>query len=856
MDVLEQLTTQGKELGYSGKELQDFVREQQAIQREDRRIQYDKERERMEMERERERERMALEKALKEMEVRDVMSEHRKRTDYVKAPKLLSFDETRDQMDSMDSWRNRFERYASSHKWDKSTWALNLSALLKGKALDVYARLPCDHSLDYDVLKTALLKRFDLTEDGFRHKFRSSLPEYGETFLQFSNRLSGYADRWIELSKTERTFETVRDLLLREQILNICTKDLALFLREHVPKDVATMVTLADQFREARAVSTKSLCSSFNRSRNPEHNAPGNKGHIHGGSQSGKSDNRPADTKGKGDGAGRPQGGNLRRCYRCGRQGHISTDNRNKKSAETASVQKDGTEKVCAAFLPVTNTSIYSNADFGKALCTSSDNVMPTAEGLLGNRHVKVLRDTGCSGVIVKKALVSIDDITDRTQTCLMADGSKVTASIARVSLDTPYFSGDIDAWCMENPLYDVIIGNIPDAKALVLQATGGSEARVTAVQTRLMKKDENERQKFKRMKAPKLIDSVATPDDIMKAQQSDATLERVREYVTKPGTDKAKFVIIKGIICREFVSPTVDHGKRYLQMVVPKNYREKVMSLAHDSIMSGHLAVKRTVAKVLSEFYWPGVQADVKRYCQSCDACQRTITKGKVTKAPSGKMPLIETPFQRVAVDIVGPIEPRSAKGNRYILTLMDYATRYPDAVALTSIEAERVAEALVEMFCRQGVPGELLTDMGTQFTSDVMKEPKDWDRNLGPVLFAYRDGPQESLGFTPFELIYGRSLYVERDAIVHGVASVAVVDDYSEESLNDDEQCIVEPSTLSTGKGKDYHISEQLSPNEVERLNDLLEEFSDVLSTSPGRTSLGEHDIKLNIDTPIRSK
>ncbi|XP_052763944.1 uncharacterized protein LOC128205922 [Mya arenaria] len=829
------------------------------------------------MEREHERERMAHEKPLKEMEVRDVKSEHRERTNYVKAPKLLSFNETRDQM---DSYLNRFERYASSHKWDKSTWALNLSALLKGKALDVYARLPCDHSLNYDVLKTALLKRFDLTEDGFRHKFRSSLPEYGETFLQFINRLSGYADRWNELSKTERTFEAVRDLLLREQILNICTKDLALFLREHVPRDVATMVTLADQFREARAVSTKSLCSSFNRSRNPEHNAPGNKGHIHRGNQSGKSDNRPADTKGKGDSAGRPQGGNFRRCYRCGRQGHISTDSicpdRNKKSAATASVQKDGTEKekVCAAFLPVTNTSLYS-----KALCTSSDNVMPTAEGLLGNRHVKVLRDTGCSGVIVKKALVYIDDITDRPQTCLMADGSKVTASIARVSIDTPYFSGDIEAWCMENPLFDVIIGNIPDAKAPVLQATGGSAARVTAVQTRLMKKDENERQKFKRMKAPTLIDSSATPDDIMKAQQSDATLEIVREYVTKPGTHKAKFVIIKGIIYREFVSPSVDHGKRYLQMVVPKNYREK--GLAHDSIMSGHLAVKRTVAKVLSEFYWPGVQADVKRYCQSCDACQRTIPKGKVTKAPLGKRLLIETPFQRVAVDIVGPIEPGSAKGNMYILTLMDYATRYPDAVALPSIEAERAAEALVEMFCRLGVPGELLTDMGTQFTSDVMKEvsrllsirqltttpyhpicnglvekfngrmklmlkrlclekPKDWDRYRGAVLFAYRDAPQESLGFTPFELIYGRQVRgpmkipgscgprifrTKRDAIVHGVESVGVVDDYSEESPNDEEQCIVEPPTLSTGKGKDYHISEQLSPNEVERLIDMLE-------------------------------
>ena len=74
--------------------------------------------------------------------------------------------------------------------------------------------------------------------------------------------------------------------------------------------------------------------------------------------------------------------------------------------------------------------------------------------------------------------------------------------------------------------------------------------------------------------------------------------------------------------------------------------------------------------------------------------------------------MPLIDTPFKRVAVDIVGPIELRSDKKSRYILTMIDYATRYPEAVALPSIETERVAEALVEMFSRVGIPDEMLTD------------------------------------------------------------------------------------------------------------------------------------------------
>ena len=117
---------------------------------------------------------------------------------------------------------------------------------------------------------------------------------------------------------------------------------------------------------------------------------------------------------------------------------------------------------------------------------------------------------------------------------------------------------------------------------------------------------------------------------------------------------------------------------------------------------------------RVLTEFFWPGVCADVSRFGKSCDICQRTIQKGRVTKVPLGRLPLIDTPFKRVAVDIVGPIEPRSERKSQYILTMIDYATRYPEAVVLPSIETERIAEALVEMFSRVGIPDEMLTDSG----------------------------------------------------------------------------------------------------------------------------------------------
>ena len=202
-----------------------------------------------------------------------------------------------------------------------------------------------------------------------------------------------------------------------------------------------------------------------------------------------------------------------------------------------------------------------------------------------------------------------------------------------------------------------------------------------------------------------------------------------------------------------------------------------------------------------MAEFFWPGVCGDVTRFCKSCDICQRTVQKGRVAKVPLGRLPLIDTPFKRVAVDILGPIEPRSNNRSRYILTMMDYATRYPEAIALPTIETECVAEALVEMFSRVGVPDEMLTDCGPQFTSEIMKEvarllslqqlttsafhaqcnglvershatlkqmlrrmcaerPKDCDSYQPALLFAVGEVPQESLGFSPFELLYGRNV------------------------------------------------------------------------------------------------
>ena len=236
-------------------------------------------------------------------------------------------------------------------------------------------------------------------------------------------------------------------------------------------------------------------------------------------------------------------------------------------------------------------------------------------------------------------------------------------------------------------------------------------------------------------------------------------------------------------------------------QIVMPNEFRCKILKLAHESHFGCHMGVKKTGERILQNFYWPGMFGDIKRFVQSCDTCQRHSQKGRVKPAPLELMPIIEVPFQQVAIDLIGPINPASKNGYKYILTMIDFATRYPEALPLENIETITVAEALMNIFSRVGIPSEILSDRGTQFTSKLMAElcrmlnvkqifttpyhpaanglverfngtlktllkktcdeqPKLWDKYINSILFAYRDTPQTSLGFTPFEMIYGRNV------------------------------------------------------------------------------------------------
>ncbi|XP_038052264.1 uncharacterized protein LOC119724977 [Patiria miniata] len=834
--IMEKWVEVGKEMGLQGGDLMDFIRERERAAKE----------ERMELRSLKKQEQEILEMRMKVHEAESKPGKEVKPTvttnTKAKMPKLPSF---HDDKDDLDSYLQRFERYATSQKWPPETWAINLCALLTGKALYVSTRIPKDLVNDYDTLKKALFKQYNLTEDGFRVKFRTAKPDKEESPTQFAVRLENDFDRWIDLAKIAGTYTGLKSLILREQFISSCSPELSIFLKERLPTDLDKMAKLAEQFIEARGttfgqfthhIKKQPTTTSF---RKPESSKPSTaqsrsttfvpmqericfvckkKGHlakdcrfrgtpmrassmlVDDGNNSGHP--RVSQSDGAGGSHGESTNKHDCNCSDCprGRETVAFMVSHKLPSLSDCCREDDHVTLRCGHQLPIMS-----------AACRERLTGMPVKEGQIGTQKVSVLRDSGCSGVVVRQSLVTDDQLTGEQRACVLIDGTIRKSPVAKISIDTPFYRGQVEAICMKNPVYDVILGNVlgvrdprdPDENWSPEKTTGPD--LTLAVQTRAQKAADEKPPKS--LKVPSCISDVVTAEDLQAAQESDPTLQRCRELAKESELRTGKnghtshFVKRKGILYRQFQSPAVDNNNIFFQVVVPSKYRSQVMKLAHESLFGGHLGSQKTCDRVTTNFFWPGIHSSIRRFVKSCDICQRTYPKGKVKKLPLGSHPLIDTPFQRVAVDIVGPIHPATDKGNRFVLTVVDYATRYPEAVPLRNIETPTVAEALVNIFSRVGVPKEILSDQGSQFMSGLMREvsrllsvkqltttpyhpacnglverfngtlkqmlrkmsterPKDWDRYFGALLFAYREAPQASLGFSPFELLYGRTI------------------------------------------------------------------------------------------------
>ena len=270
----------GKELGLEGEELKEFVeglaneaREQRLLERDkvklaqetleverektkaNERIELEKARVQLEVEREKARGQLEVERekarANEKIEVEKLKLEREKlardkeaSTGLVKI-KVPPFD---DEKDTLDTYLSRFESVAEMKKWKKEHMAIHLSTLLTGEALNTFFALSDTQRKDYTVVKDALLRRYALTEDEFRKKFFLTGVSEGETVQQFIVRLEQLFAKWIETSKIEQNYLSLKNLIIREGFLQRCEENLKAYLKEKSHTELNDMVMSVQKY--------------------------------------------------------------------------------------------------------------------------------------------------------------------------------------------------------------------------------------------------------------------------------------------------------------------------------------------------------------------------------------------------------------------------------------------------------------------------------------------------------------------------------------------------------------------------------------------------------------------------------
>ena len=242
-------------------------------------------------------------------------------------------------------------------------------------------------------------------------------------------------------------------------------------------------------------------------------------------------------------------------------------------------------------------------------------------------------------------------------------------------------------------------------------------------------------------------------------------------------------------------------------QLVVPKGLRAENLREMHDAKTAGHPGVTKTLGRIKQRFYWYRFSQDVKDWCRRCDSC---AARKPPQKKPRSAMKTynVGAPLERVALDVLGPL-PESERGNKYILVVADYFTKWTEAYAIPDQEAAMVATKVVEEFvARMGVPRQIHSDQGRNFEAAVFQEmcallgiektrttplhpqsdgmverynrtleamlakfvsenQRDWDEHLPLVMMAYRTAVRETTGCTPCSMMLGREAAVPVDLL-----------------------------------------------------------------------------------------
>ena len=231
------------------------------------------------------------------------------------------------------------------------------------------------------------------------------------------------------------------------------------------------------------------------------------------------------------------------------------------------------------------------------------------------------------------------------------------------------------------------------------------------------------------------------------------------------------------------------------IRVIIPAKLQSAVLQSLH----MGHPGITRMKATARSYFWWNGLDLDIEKLANSCESCQ--AVKSSPAVAPLHPWAWPDAPWKRIHVDFAGPF-----LGKMFFI-VVDAHSKWPEVISMSSTTAQSTIEVLRSLFSRYGLPEQLVSDNGAQFTSEeftqfmkvngikhirsapyhpatnglaerfvqtfkrAMKasegEGKTLSQRLSQFLFSYRASPQATTNTSPSELFLGRTLRTRLDLL-----------------------------------------------------------------------------------------
>ena len=293
---------------------------------------------------------------------------------------------------------------------------------------------------------------------------------------------------------------------------------------------------------------------------------------------------------------------------------------------------------------------------------------------------------------------------------------------------------------------------------------------------------------------------------DVGQSQRKDNYLKGIIDYIEKGvlPTNKveAANIVHKSngmeIIKGKLYLKIKEDGDIHWKLVVPENLTYELFEDNHNGLLGGHRSDKSTYQRMELKYWWRGMYRDIEKWTSQCDICQERKHPTHPIRMEM-KSIAISRPMEMIGMDITGPL-PVTERGYKYLLTYVDYFTKWAGATPLKEITAEAVASAFYNnIITIHGAPEKLMSDRGAQFMSQVIQDvnrlhnikkvsttayhpqtdgltekwnasllnmlscycsenQSDWDLYVCTAVMAYNMTPHSTTKYTPFFMMHGR--------------------------------------------------------------------------------------------------